>query len=224
MQVVLSSDGAGGAPAPAAARITQLLLAAGADPLGHSSRRRCSTLRCACGSEFLPNRTLPLLLDHLEGQLSAGQLVRGRGWCAEAGGGCVWGEVGGRIGGNGRGGGVGRGACGQDVSSATLVQPHWSVPACPLLRLPRPSRRCMHAGFWQWRCGSRGAGGRGSLLPPAPVPGEGSRRACLLHNANSQSCCACRSRKLAAGLAHAPTAELSCSAQHSTPPVLASRP
>ncbi|KAL4457389.1 hypothetical protein ABPG75_012254 [Micractinium tetrahymenae] len=77
--VVLSSDGAGGAPMPAAARIAQLLLAAGADPLGHSSRRRCSTLRCACGSEFLPNRTLPLLLDHLEGRLAEGRLAFGSG-------------------------------------------------------------------------------------------------------------------------------------------------
>lgn len=78
--MVLSSDGGGGPAAPQAARIARLLLAAGADPLGPSSRRRCSALRCACGSEFLPNRTLPLLLDHLEGRLAQGRLVRGGGW------------------------------------------------------------------------------------------------------------------------------------------------
>lgn len=53
--------------------------AAGADPLAHSVRRRCSVLRCACGSEFLPNGSLPLLLDHLEARATAGRLAFGSG-------------------------------------------------------------------------------------------------------------------------------------------------
>ncbi|PSC69033.1 L-aspartate oxidase [Micractinium conductrix] len=75
--VMLSSTTSGGPSAPAAAALLQLLLAAGADPLAASVRRRCSTLRCACGSEFL--RSLPPLLDHLEGRLAAGGLALGTG-------------------------------------------------------------------------------------------------------------------------------------------------
>ena len=74
---MLSSTTSGGPSAPAAAALLQLLLAAGADPLAASVRRRCSTLRCACGSEFL--RSLPPLLDHLEGRLAAGGLALGTG-------------------------------------------------------------------------------------------------------------------------------------------------
>lgn len=46
------------------------LQAAGADPLAPSVRRRCSTLRCACGSEFLKNG------EHLQG----GWLLTACGW------------------------------------------------------------------------------------------------------------------------------------------------
>lgn len=55
------------------------LLAAGADPLAPSVRRRCSVLRCACGSEFLSNGSLALLLDHLVQQAAAGRLAFGSG-------------------------------------------------------------------------------------------------------------------------------------------------
>lgn len=68
-----------GQQAAATRGVVDLLLHHGADPLAPAVRRRCSTLRCACGSEFLPNGALPLLLAHLERQHAAGRLALGSG-------------------------------------------------------------------------------------------------------------------------------------------------
>lgn len=191
-QVVLTSDGSGGAPAPAVARITRLLLAAGADPLGHSSRRRCSTLRCACGSEFLPNRTLPLLLDHLEGRMRVGRLVSScHGFVP-----CLWlfqrqkcvkvppKHI---------------AACSRHTARRQTgsVEPRLkalahllacgNVTAADHLRgvcssgRPTFAGAAVHAGLWQRRRGDRGDGGSGALLPSSTLPG--GRGVGLLHGA-----------------------------------------
>lgn len=67
---------------PAAAAVPALvarLLAAGADPLAHSVRRRCSVLRCAAGSEFLANGALEAILASLEAAAAQRRLTFGSG-------------------------------------------------------------------------------------------------------------------------------------------------